>query len=370
MGFGLPHVHGVGKAIFGAATAAQKKKKFDGNDAVNSYNYGAAVNNADALKKLGGSKGWMRNVSKAATKGAASASKAAKKSSKKRKGGSGGSGGGGGSVAADLGGAAASGALSTGNSEQLAALTDMLKKFQISTPSDADIKRRAFNEIALQYNPQIRALDSDVKAKKYHAARAKGNIKAIYDDLSAYYKAQIPASQKSTAAFKKDAAARAASLKSEITKSYGSALSNMVNEYKQLGIEAAGATTLPQQSSDQAGYSAQAGMIGRAEQAALNIEQQADTDYWRQGAATTQREATEQTDIDCPANTIYLINEKEIKLYREHDWEWMAEDGSRWKQVHDGQNYYDAWTAMLSSYLAMGTRQRNAHSKIEDVAEA
>lgn len=75
-------------------------------------------------------------------------------------------------------------------------------------------------------------------------------------------------------------------------------------------------------------------------------------------------------DMDAPANTIHMINEKKMKIYRDHDWQWMTLDGSRWKMVQRNGELYDAYTAVMSTYLNLGTRQRNAHAKFEDVSEA
>lgn len=70
-------------------------------------------------------------------------------------------------------------------------------------------------------------------------------------------------------------------------------------------------------------------------------------------------------DTDCPKNTIYGINEKEITWYREGDWSWMDRDGSMWQRVVG----YDAYEARLYQYSEIGVHRRNAHFVIKDVTE-
>lgn len=71
-------------------------------------------------------------------------------------------------------------------------------------------------------------------------------------------------------------------------------------------------------------------------------------------------------DTDCPGNTIYGLNEKRIKVYRDADWSYMDRDGSRWSRDADR----DAYNATLFQYSEIGTHRRNSHFKIEDIVEA
>jgi hypothetical protein len=70
-------------------------------------------------------------------------------------------------------------------------------------------------------------------------------------------------------------------------------------------------------------------------------------------------------DVDAPPNTLYGINEKQIKFYQEGDWKWLDRDGSVWKWVHD----YDAFEAVLRKYAEMGTHRRNTHVVLKDITE-
>lgn len=71
-------------------------------------------------------------------------------------------------------------------------------------------------------------------------------------------------------------------------------------------------------------------------------------------------------DVDCPANTIYGLNEKEIKVYRDQDWTFMNRDGSNWSRVSNR----DAYEATLYQYSELGTHRRNAHFVVKDITEA
>jgi hypothetical protein len=68
-------------------------------------------------------------------------------------------------------------------------------------------------------------------------------------------------------------------------------------------------------------------------------------------------------DVDCPANRIYFINEKAIKLYRESDWQWMDEDGNKFQRVIG----FDAYEARMFMYCEMGTHRRNSHAVLSDI---
>ena len=70
-------------------------------------------------------------------------------------------------------------------------------------------------------------------------------------------------------------------------------------------------------------------------------------------------------DTDCPLGTLYGLNEKEIKVYRDADWSFMDRDGSRWARVPNR----DAYEATMYQYSELGTHRRNAHFKIADIQE-
>ncbi|MFF5977078.1 phage major capsid protein [Streptomyces sp. NPDC012769] len=72
------------------------------------------------------------------------------------------------------------------------------------------------------------------------------------------------------------------------------------------------------------------------------------------------------SDVDCQPKSMYFINEKELKIYRESDWSFMDEDGSKWQRVIG----YDAYEATLYKYCQLGTHRRNSHGLIEDITES
>lgn len=75
------------------------------------------------------------------------------------------------------------------------------------------------------------------------------------------------------------------------------------------------------------------------------------------------------SDLDCPPNTMYFLNEKEIKLYQAGDWSFMNRDGSNWVRKTDASGTYDAYDATMYQYAEVGTHRRNAHGKIVDITE-
>jgi hypothetical protein len=74
-------------------------------------------------------------------------------------------------------------------------------------------------------------------------------------------------------------------------------------------------------------------------------------------------------DIDAPASTAYFVNEKQIKMYRPHEFKFMDRDGSMWKQKVDASGRYDAYVASLYEYSEIGTRKRNSHGVITNITE-
>lgn len=78
-------------------------------------------------------------------------------------------------------------------------------------------------------------------------------------------------------------------------------------------------------------------------------------------------------DVDSNPNTIWFLDESEIKLYRESDWSWMDMNGSKWQQtivVGGTVGRYDAWEATYYQYSEIGTHRRNVHSKLADITES
>jgi hypothetical protein len=71
-------------------------------------------------------------------------------------------------------------------------------------------------------------------------------------------------------------------------------------------------------------------------------------------------------DKDCAAGKIYFADEKQMKLFRMSDWEWMEEDGA----VLSRKAGYDAYQAILFSYMELGCSMRNAQTVVYGITEA
>lgn len=75
-------------------------------------------------------------------------------------------------------------------------------------------------------------------------------------------------------------------------------------------------------------------------------------------------------DFDCQPGRLYLLNEKEIKLYQGGDWAFMNRDGSNWQRMMDSSGEYDAYRARLFKYCQLGTHRRNTHGLMTSIIEA
>jgi hypothetical protein len=78
-----------------------------------------------------------------------------------------------------------------------------------------------------------------------------------------------------------------------------------------------------------------------------------------------EKEIPVVTDIDCPANSMYIMDEKEFSVYRNQDWYFANDDGSVLKWVHD----YDAWEALLKCYWQLVTHKRGAAARFTALTE-
>lgn len=77
------------------------------------------------------------------------------------------------------------------------------------------------------------------------------------------------------------------------------------------------------------------------------------------------REIPVVDDPDAPDNTMYFLDEDSLKIYRNHDWQWMSRDGGIWKWVTG----YDAYEAVINTYTELGVSQRNANGVLKDLTE-
>lgn len=81
------------------------------------------------------------------------------------------------------------------------------------------------------------------------------------------------------------------------------------------------------------------------------------------------------SDLDCPGNTMFFVNEKELKIYQAGDWSWMNRDGSNWQRVLavvGAQTVapVDAYQSMMYKYMQLGCHRRNSQGVIKNITEA
>jgi hypothetical protein len=70
-----------------------------------------------------------------------------------------------------------------------------------------------------------------------------------------------------------------------------------------------------------------------------------------------------KADFDAPANKMFFVNSKKINLNTSRGWEWIDEDGSKWKQIP----FKDAFVAYLRSYSELSTYRRNTHGLLKGI---
>jgi len=70
-----------------------------------------------------------------------------------------------------------------------------------------------------------------------------------------------------------------------------------------------------------------------------------------------------KADFDAPSNKMFFVNSKKINLNTSRGWEWIDEDGSKWKQVP----YKDAFVAYLRNYSELSTYRRNTHGLLKGI---
>lgn len=71
------------------------------------------------------------------------------------------------------------------------------------------------------------------------------------------------------------------------------------------------------------------------------------------------------TDFDCPKGVAWFPNDSEIELNTNVGWEWIDEQGATWQKIPG----YDGFIAEMRNYSELTTKRRNAHGKLEGIAE-
>lgn len=75
------------------------------------------------------------------------------------------------------------------------------------------------------------------------------------------------------------------------------------------------------------------------------------------------------TDVDAPAGQAIFLNENEIKVYRDKEFQFMDRDGSMWTRKINSSGRYDSYLADLYEYSELGTSRRNTHGKVTGITE-
>lgn len=71
------------------------------------------------------------------------------------------------------------------------------------------------------------------------------------------------------------------------------------------------------------------------------------------------------TDFDAPTGVAWFPNDKELALNTNVGWEWIDEQGATWQKIPS----YDGFIAEMRNYSELTTYRRNAHGKLEGIAE-
>lgn len=102
----------------------------------------------------------------------------------------------------------------------------------------------------------------------------------------------------------------------------------------------------------------------------VNVNGKFDGGYTALSYSTPDGEIPMVVDRMAPKGKIWFINEDEIKLFRQKDWDFMNYGASdTWKLKQSGGNDFDAYVARLFQYSELGTFRRNTHALVSDLNE-
>lgn len=179
--------------------------------------------------------------------------------------------------------------------DDLVMLQNMLGQFGGMDQIDmSSLKAELQKAIAGQYDPQISNLGKSMGQAKERTNKAKGEIGALYDQLAGYYTGQVAPSEARTKKYKADAKQAGDATKQSITQDYANRMQDQINQYKNLGIDAATPSATAGQTAEEANAKAVADMTQNAEQSALDVSGNADVNYWNEGAGAAQTEGADQ----------------------------------------------------------------------------
>lgn len=70
-------------------------------------------------------------------------------------------------------------------------------------------------------------------------------------------------------------------------------------------------------------------------------------------------------ELDAPVGKMWMLQEDQLKIYRDEDWNFINEDGTTMKWVVG----YDVFEFAMRKYWELATKRRNAHALLSDLIE-
>lgn len=103
----------------------------------------------------------------------------------------------------------------------------------------------------------------------------------------------------------------------------------------------------------------------------VNVNGKFDGGYKTLSYQTSSGEIPIIVERMAPKGKVWFMNEKEITIYREADWDFMdyGGNGDKWRQVQDADGIYDAYATNLFQYSEMTTKRRNTHALVSNLKE-
>jgi hypothetical protein len=183
--------------------------------------------------------------------------------------------------------------------------------------SDAELRAQAHAAAASQYDPLINALQREEGAATNRANVGKAEIGKMFSALSSSLQGDIPAINQQYAGDKAQTAKLYNDQKTAVKQQYAKSQADQAAMMKQLGIEAAAGSVLPQQANDANYFVNMAGQENATQQSALGQEQQGAVTYTREGSQLARTEGTQrQADLAAQLRDLLAQYQGKIGDYR------------------------------------------------------
>lgn len=107
------------------------------------------------------------------------------------------------------------------------------------------------------------------------------------------------------------------------------------------------------------------------ERSYVNVNGKFDGGYKALSYQTSSGEIPFIVERMAPKGKVWFMNEDEITIYRDADWDFMdyGGNGDKWRQVQDADGIYDAYATNLFQYSEMTTKRRNTHALVSNLKE-